>query len=291
MARVIVIGAGIMGLAAAYQAQICGHSVEIYEASNEPGGMAAHFDLGGISIERFYHFICKTDFPTFDLLKELGLDHILHFVPTSMGYFMHEKLHRWGDPVSLLRFPHLTIIEKIRYGLLAFAAVNGGAWKSLEHTDAKSWILKWCGKSGYEKMWHKLFHYKFYEFAENISAAWIRTRMQRLGRSRRSLMQEELGYMDGGSETLVKALVEKIIHQGGTLHLGKAVSQVKTADGRVTGVTIGDEFISADAVISTMPTPFVPAMVPDLPAEILARYRDIANIGVVCVVLRLRHKI
>ena len=74
MARVIVIGAGIMGLAAAYQEQICGHSVEIYEASNEPGGMAAHFDLGGISIERFYHFICKTDFPTFDLLKELGLD-------------------------------------------------------------------------------------------------------------------------------------------------------------------------------------------------------------------------
>ncbi len=37
-----------------------------------------------------------------------------------MGYFIADKLYPWGDPVSLLRFPHLTLIEKLRYGLLMY---------------------------------------------------------------------------------------------------------------------------------------------------------------------------
>ena len=49
---------------------------------------------------------------------------------------------------------------------------------------------------------------KFFEFAENISAAWIWTRIKRVGTSRKSLLQEELGYIEGGSQTLVNALVQ-----------------------------------------------------------------------------------
>jgi protoporphyrinogen oxidase len=62
-----------MGLAAAFHAVKAGHAVEVVEAAPEPGGMAAHFDLAGLSIERFYHFVCKSDTPTMDLLDELGI--------------------------------------------------------------------------------------------------------------------------------------------------------------------------------------------------------------------------
>ena len=68
MSRVIVIGAGVMGLAAAYHALKRGHEVTVLEAAPEAGGMAAHFDFAGLSIERFYHFVCKADHATFDLL-------------------------------------------------------------------------------------------------------------------------------------------------------------------------------------------------------------------------------
>ena len=68
MSRVIVIGAGAMGLAAAYHAVRRGHQVTVLEAAPEAGGMAAHFDLGGLSIERYYHFVCKADRPTFELM-------------------------------------------------------------------------------------------------------------------------------------------------------------------------------------------------------------------------------
>src|SRR5207245_1119232 len=102
--RVVVIGAGAMGLAAAYRAAKNGHQVDLIEAAPEPGGMAGHFDFDGVSIERFYHFICHTDDPTFGLMKELGIADKLRWRPTSMGFF-DGKLHAWGDPFALLRYP------------------------------------------------------------------------------------------------------------------------------------------------------------------------------------------
>src|SRR5437764_5031979 len=95
VSRVVVIGAGAMGLAAASHALKRGHHVTVLEAAPEPGGMAAHLDLGGLSIERYYHFICKADQSTFDLLAELGIGDKMRWVPTSMGYFFDGQLHAW----------------------------------------------------------------------------------------------------------------------------------------------------------------------------------------------------
>lgn len=52
MADVAVIGAGAMGLATAYHLLKRGHSVDVFEADKVAGGMAAHFDLDGLSLER-----------------------------------------------------------------------------------------------------------------------------------------------------------------------------------------------------------------------------------------------
>jgi protoporphyrinogen oxidase len=291
MAKVAVIGAGVMGLAAAYHALEQGHEVDLYEAAPEAGGMAAHFQLGDLSIERFYHFICKTDFSTFALLDQLGIRDRLRWTPTSMGYFIDGKLNRWGDPISLLRFPGLGLISKFRYGLLAFVSAKRNRWDALETESAKHWITRWCGKTVYDRMWRPLFNYKFYEYADNVSAAWIWTRIKRTGRSRRSLMQEELGYLEGGSETLVHALVSAIEKAGGRIHLGQKVERILIESGAVSGLRVGGADIAADAVISTAPLPVIPDIAPDLPPALLDRYKAIANIGVVCVVLRLKRSV
>ncbi len=287
MPRVVVIGAGMMGLAAAYEAAGLGHAVTLLEAAPEPGGMAAHFRLGPLSIERYYHFVCKTDAPIFAILEELGIAHKMRWAATSMGHFTRGRLHEWGTPRALLRYPHLTLLEKFRYALLAFACMRRDRWPALEHQTARAWITGWCGAGVYQKMWHRLFALKFHELAENISAAWIWTRIRRVGLSRRNLFQEELGYIEGGSETLVQAMADAIRVRGGTLRLSTPVTRILTENGRVSGVLAGDETIPADAVIATVPTPLIAGLAPDLPASALDAYGSIENIGVACVVLHL----
>jgi protoporphyrinogen oxidase len=100
-------------------------------------------------------------------------------------------------------------------------------------------------------------------------------------------MQEELGYIDGGSKTLVDALTSAIHQRGGRLHLNTPVNRVVTENGRVIGVNSAAGYFAADDVISTIPIPLIPRMVPDLPAELKARYQAIHSIGVICVILKL----
>jgi protoporphyrinogen oxidase len=47
----------------------------------------------------------------------------------------------------------------------------------------------------------------------------------------------------------------------------------------------------ADAVISTVPTPLISSIVPDLPVEWQARYDAIKNIGVCCLIFKLRKSV
>ena len=120
-----------MGLAAAYRAVKLGHEVDLIEASPEPGGMAGHFDFDGISIERFYHFVCHNDLPTFALMKELGIADKMIWRPTTMGFFSENTLHPWGDPISLFRLPGVGLIDKLRYGLFAFVCTRRNHWPAI----------------------------------------------------------------------------------------------------------------------------------------------------------------
>ena len=291
MPKVVVIGAGVMGLAAAYQALVDGSDVDILEASAEPGGMAAHFDFGGISIERFYHFVCKTDSSTFELMRDLEIANKMRWVPTSMGFFSDGALHHWGDPFSLLMLPGISLVSKLRYGFFVFVCTHRDHWPALENRSAREWITRYCGKDIYDRFWHPLLDFKYYEYANNISAAWIWTRIRRVGKSRKNIMQEELGYIDGGSQTLVDALLSVIDQRGGRLHLSTPVRKVITENGRVTGVDTDGKFFAAEDVISTIPIPLIPRMVPDLSAELKARYQAIHSIGVICVIFRLKRSV
>lgn len=280
-----------MGLAAAFHALKAGHAVQVLEAAPEPGGMAAHFDLAGLSIERFYHFICKSDAETMTLLGELGIVDRLRWRTTSMGIFTGGRLYDWGNPVALLTFPEISLLSRLRYALFAFISVKKDRWDAIETESARSWITRWCGAEVYERLWSPLLELKFFRHAENISAAWIWTRIRRIGRSRKSLMQEELGYLEGGSQVLVDTLCSAIQRLGGELKTGSPVLTILDHEGRVTGVATPHGTLAADAVICTVPTPLVAAMIPALPEDWKARYRAIENMGICCLVFKLRKKL
>lgn len=286
--KIAILGAGPMGLAVAYQLARDGHEPVVYEADDRVGGMTAAFDFSGLMIERYYHFHCISDHAFLKILDELGLADQMRWVETKMGYWFRNKLQPWGNPLALLKFSGLSFVAKFRYGLHAFLCTKRNDWKPLDNLEATGWIKRWVGAEAYEVLWRRLFDYKFYEYTDNLSAAWIWSRIRRIGRSRFNLFKEKLGYLEGGSHTLLQALKKEIESTGGKIFLSSPVSKVVIESQKVIGVEVGGKLQKFDKVISTVPLPYIPSLIPDLPEEMLAKFKAQKNIAVVCVIVKLK---
>jgi Protoporphyrinogen oxidase len=291
MKRVAVIGAGPMGLAVAYHLRQQALPT-VFEADSRPGGMSSSTDFDGVRIEKYYHFINTPDTDLFALLRALRMHDELRWTDTKMALFRNSRtgprLHDWGTPLALLKLREVPFITRVRYGLHMFYCKFIKDLQALDDVSAREWFQRWEGKAGYDTFWRFLFEKKFFELAEPLSAAWIASRIRRVANSRKNIMQETLGYLEGGSESLIDRLCAEIRATGGQVHLNAPVTRIApdplrggamvTARGR-------EEYF--DAVISTIPLPYLPAIAPELPAPYLERIRRVRNIGCVCVLFRL----
>ena len=286
--RIAVLGAGPMGLAVAYQLVKDGFQPVIFEADDRIGGQAASFDFDGLKIERFYHFHCTSDTAMFEVLADLGLTEKMRWAETKMGYYYQAKVQAWGNPFALLLFSGLGIIPKLRYGLHVFTSTHRKNWKPLDKLETVAWLKTWIGEEAYRVLWEKLIQLKFFEHAHSTSAAWTWSRIRRVGQSRYNIFREKLGYLEEGSDTLLKAMRAHIERGGGVFHLKTAVEKVVIQEERVIGIKSQRGFEKFEKVISTIPVPYLPKILSDLPENILDMYRSIENIPVVCVIAKLK---
>ena len=289
--RIAVLGAGPMGLAVAYQLACDGHKPVLFEADDRVGGMTATFDFSGLEIERYYHFHCTSDYKFFEILDELGISNKLHWVKTKMGYWYQNELQPWGNPVALFNFRGLSIFAKLRYGLHTFLSVKRRNWRPLDSLQATEWLQRWVGSEAYEVLWRRLFEYKFHHYSRDLSAAWIWSRIRRVGRSRYSLFHEKLGYLEGGSSTLLNALKLSIEQKSGEIRLSCPIQRVVVKEKKVVGVEVAGEIEPFDKVISTIPLPYVAKIIPDLPTDVINKIKEFKNIAVVCVIAKLKKSV
>ncbi len=287
-----VIGAGPMGLAAAYEIAKAGKSVTVFERDDRIGGMSAFIDFAGTRIERYYHFICRPDQTTFEYLREFDLESNLRWTETKMGFYFNGRLYDWGHPLALLRFPGLGLMDKVRYGLHVMRAKAVEDWRPYDAFSSTKWLKDSIGERAYDILWRSLFQYKFYELQDQLSAAWLGTRIKRVALSRKSLFTEEMGYLEGGSELLLNAVNDRLLKLGGDVRLGSAIEEVEidesAADRKVAAVKVSGESLAFGQVISTIPLPYLARVMPGLPADEKAKVAAIKNVGVVCVLLKLK---
>ena len=286
MRRVVVIGGGPAGIKAAHALVKAGLEVTLLEGSSVLGGLASSFDVQGVRIERYYHFICKGDDHLVDTLAELGLSQRLHWRDSRMAYFVDGRLYPFLTPVELLRFSPLSVLDRVRAGA-AVKLAQRMKEEDLAEERAIPWLKRMFGERAYRVIWEPLMRFKFAEHAPDISAAWIWARMVRLSRSRTSPWREELGYIDGGSKVVLEGLGRDFEARGGRVVLGAAVETIPIEGGRATGVRVNGETIPADAVISTATTSRFIQMAPDLDGPYVEGLRRIPTIGIFCLFLRL----
>ncbi|MGM0590934.1 MAG: NAD(P)/FAD-dependent oxidoreductase [Halobacteriota archaeon] len=213
-----VVGGGIAGLAAAYRLQQRGHAVQVFEASDEVGGLAAVYETAGDDIEKFYHHLSMSEQAIVELAEELGLGEVVEWRYKSDAYYVDGVVHPLDKPWEILAYPHLSLYDKFRLGMLTLGIDVRGGWprtdtyddlSAFEDVSVTDFLLDHTTRGVYENFFEPLLDAKFGSRVDDVSAAWLLGRIRFRG-ERDPLRGEKLGYFEGGFGQLLDALVDAV---------------------------------------------------------------------------------
>lgn len=290
-AKVVIIGAGFTGLAAAYELSKQGISVTVHESESEIGGLAAAFDVQGEKLDCFYHHWFTNDRHVMQLIKELGLSDKVNINPTNTGVYYANNFFRLSTPWDLLNFSPLPFLDRIRLGLLALRARRVKHWQELEDKTAAEWLQELGGKNVFRIIWEPLLKGKFGSVANQISAVWFWNKLKLRGGSRGKGGEERLAYFKGGFVALAEALAQRIQQQGGEIITNSKVMTLQPDAGRWR-ISCATQEYSADQVIITTALPIVANLLQSwASSDYLASLRRIHYLANVCLVLELKHSL
>ncbi len=287
---VIVIGAGVTGLVAAYELIRKGFLVTVIEASDGAGGLAGSFFIEGNPVEKYYHFICRGDNDLIELIHDLGIAQALHWRAASTGFFIQDRMFGFNGPWDLVKFSPLSFMQRLRFGLNVLVSQHRTNWHGLDKCSARDWLLEQVGPKAYAAIWDPLLRIKFGQFHGEISAAWIWHRIHRFSRSHNGLFGENwYGYLEKGCFTLFEALESRLaVSDSFKLLRGTTVERIALEKSRAKGVVLasGSQLIPGDAVVSTVAIPSFTKLIPPL-GEYSERLERIEYLNIVCMLMQM----
>ncbi|SFK80115.1 Protoporphyrinogen oxidase [Halogranum rubrum] len=284
---IAVVGGGIAGLAAAYRLQQRGHEVQVFEATDEVGGLAALYETPGDPIEKFYHHLSKSEETIVELADELGVGHRLEWLIGKNAYYVDGVVHPLDTLPQIAAYPHMSFYDKFRLGMLTQEIdVRSGIPKfdtyenleDFEHVPIKQFLLDHTTRGVYENFFEPLLRAKFGSRMDDVSAAWLLGRIKFRG-ERDLLRGEYLGYFDGGFAPFLDALVDAVGRENITT--GARVQEVGVDDDTVSSVTVE----TADGETTHDTDSVVVAAMPNVLEDLVGYECDIDFQGAVCAVV------
>ncbi len=296
--KIAILGGGFTGLAAAYDLSQKGHEVTLFEKEKVLGGLAVGFkgENWDWYLERAYHHLLDSENEMLEFARDIGFDRIF-FKETSTGslYKVKKILRRASlsqddsanagadyrifpvdSPQDFLRFPLLSLPQKIRAGLVIAGLKLSPFLKTYEKQTAQEFLTKTMGKEVWEIFWSELFRKKFGKYAGNILATFIWARIKKRAK--------KLGYIEGGFQTLIDYVEAELIKLKVKIYKGVAVESV-VKRGEKLAVKSGEEELF-DAIISTLPTPVLTKITPHLfPAQLTRNLRKLEYLHAVVLII------
>jgi protoporphyrinogen oxidase len=256
--HVVVLGAGPAGLGAALRLALAGHSVTVLERGEQPGGLAASFEVGGVRVDHGSHRLHPSCAP--EILAALrGLLGDDLQTRRRNGRIRLEGRFvafppRVGDLVR--RLPPATAARLVRDGATGplrtpradtfGEVVRAGLGPTMLSTFYEPYVRKIWGLGPDELSG---------ELARRRVGASSATAL-----ARRLVLPSERGrrgvflYPRRGFGQIPEALAAAAAAAGATVRCGAEVTGVELADGGAR-VCVGDDELHADVVLSTIPVP------------------------------------
>ncbi len=258
---VCVIGAGPAGLTAAYQLAKRGVEVEVYEASDEIGGMSRSLRLWNQTVDLGPHRFFSSDARVNRLWLEV----------VEKDYRMVERLTRIFYRGRFFRYPlePVNALRNLGFGKAAACMASylreRMAPSCTDDQTFESWVVRRFGrtlfntffKSYSEKLWGISCKDLDADFAaqriKKLTLGEVIKNALRLGGGHHRTLTDEFGYPTGGTGMVYERMAD-FVNTVGKVHLQCPVKRVLHSDQRVGGVELADGTRKHfDHVISTMP--------------------------------------
>lgn len=282
MTRFGIVGGGLLGMTLAWDLAKAGHDVTIFEAGPRCGGLAAPWQLGDVVWDRHYHVTLSSDESVRALLGELDLEGDLRWVKPGTGFFVDGKMYPFSGGLDYLRFPPLSLIQKVRLGATILKASRIEQWEPLEDITAVDWLTRYCGRATVERIWLPLLRAKLGSEAPRASAAFIWAIIARMYAARRSgAGREQFGYVAGGYDRTLRRFEERLRARGVRIETSIRVDRVDGIPDGV-GIAAGSEVHRFDRAVVTLAAPLAARVCPSLSARERALYNGVEYQGIVC---------
>jgi phytoene dehydrogenase-like protein len=270
---IIIIGAGISGLAAGCYARMNGYQTKIFEMNSNPGGLCIGWKRKDYTVDACIHWLVGTKHgtPFYKSWQELGMIQGKQIVNMDEFYNVKDQegkvFHVYTDIDRLEKHmkelaPEDTqIIEEFTRGIRHFIGFDMPFEKPQELYNPLDYakIMIRMGSSAFEyRKWNKI---SIGEFANRFQNPLIRKAFELFWPKDMSiafflitlaeLHEKSAGYPIGGSLGLVDSLEKRYLGLGGTIDYRSGVKKILVENNLAVGVKLveGQEY-RADYIIS-----------------------------------------
>ncbi len=274
--KIAIIGAGFTGLAAGLKLSKAGHQITIFEKDSLPGGLALGFNnpKWQWTAEKHYHHWFTNDDQILALAKKINYPVVIKRPKTSV--YVNGKSYKLDSPSDVLKFPKLSLTQRLRMGLTIALLKYNPFWKLLEQYKASTILPKMMGEKPYKILWEPLLVKKFGPFVQDISLAWFWARIVK--------RTPCLAYPKGGFLKFANAIVSTIQKKGGKVLFNTEVKKITIQKNEK--VKINRSIF--DKVIVTLPSYLFVQIAPQLPTNYKQKLLSLKGLGAINLILRLK---
>jgi oxygen-dependent protoporphyrinogen oxidase len=248
---VLVVGAGIAGLTAAYRLANLGVDVTVLEASERVGGRMSTDRRDGYLIDRGAQFLSDGYSVICDLINELGLGQHLVRASGWTGTVRGGAVRRInaGYPWTVATSGLLSWRDTFRVARASVSLVRAtrhlplndySKWHILDDANAAEWIAASFGKDALEYVFEPMLEGFYFQAPEGMSRAWPAAVWSFGARRRRATA------LAGGIDSLPEALARRV-----KVRLASPVEAIDTAGSGVSVRTPAGTLQADQLVLAT----------------------------------------